>query len=115
MPPAKIASRCLITLARAKVPGGPAVAAWNPPSQSIQIVRLPRRDLVMSAVMGAAANDSFVFLAVQIADGLRPYFYGGTFFFFVLTRAGPSFSTLHPLRNLWGVLSNRPPPRRPHP
>ena len=105
MPPAKIASRCLITLARAKVPGGPAVAAWNPPSQSIQIVRLPRRDLVMSAVMGAAANDSFVFLAVQIADGLRPYFYGGSFFLLVLNRADLSFATLHPLENLRDVHS----------
>jgi len=60
----------------------------------------------MSAVMGAAANDSFVFLAVQIADGLRPYFYGGSFFLLVLNRADLSFATLHPLENLRDVHSN---------
>jgi len=59
----------------------------------------------MSAVMGAAANDSFVFLAVQIADGLRPYFYGGSFFLLVLNRADLSFAALHPLENLRDVHS----------
>jgi hypothetical protein len=41
---------------------------------------------VFSAVMRVAANDCFLFLAVQVSDRLRPLFYGGSFFLLVLNR-----------------------------
>jgi hypothetical protein len=99
------ASRCLITLARAKSPGGPAVAAWDLETKAIRIIQLPRPDLELSFVTGAAANQSFLFLAVQIVDGLRPYFYGESFFLLVVRRQDLSFAALHPLPGLRDVHS----------
>jgi len=99
------ASRCLITLARAKSSGGPTVASYNSDTQAIQIIRLPRRDLVFSAVTGVAANDCFLFFAVQVSDRLRPLFYGGSFFLLVLNRQDLSFAALHPLEDFWDVHS----------
>ena len=96
---------CLISMGRARTLGAPSLLLADIQSADVHVLRFPPSLGPVSESSGVAANDRYIFLAVQILDDVKPYFYYESFFLLVLDRTDLSLAGLHPLEGCRDVHS----------